>query len=113
MIITHYSFGKIVIDGRTYTSDVIIYPGRVDDKWWRKEGHRLQTEDLDAIVEAGPEAVIIGTGNLGLMRVMAETKAYLQSRGIEVHVARTSRAVDLFNELQAKKGTVACLHLTC
>jgi len=113
MIITHYSFGKIVIDGRTYTSDVIIYPGRVDDTWWRKEGHRLQPEDLTAVIEAGPEAVVIGTGNLGLMKVPAETKAYLQSRGIEVHLARTGRAVDLFNTLQATRRTIACLHLTC
>jgi len=113
MIIAHYSFGKIVIDGRTYTSDVIIYPGRVDDTWWRKEGHRLQAEDLTAVVEAGPEAVVIGTGNLGLMKVSAEAKAYLQSRGIEVHPARTGRAVDLFNTLQDRKRTVACLHLTC
>jgi len=27
MTITRYSFGKIVIDGRAYTSDVMIYPG--------------------------------------------------------------------------------------
>jgi len=113
MIITHYSFGKIVIDDRTYTSDLIIYPGRVDDKWWRREGHRLQAEDLSAVVEAGPEAVVIGTGNLGLMKVPAETKAFLQSRGIEVHLARTGRAVKLFNALQATKRTIACLHLTC
>jgi len=112
-MITHYSFGKIVIDGRTYTSDVIIYPDRVDDKWWRKEGHRLQPEDLTGVVEAEPEAVVIGTGNLGLMKVPAETIAYLQSRGIEVHSAPTGRAVDFFNKLQTKKRTIACLHLTC
>jgi hypothetical protein len=113
MTITLYSFGKIVINGRTYTADVIIYPGRVDDTWWRKEGHRLQLEDLTAVVEAGPEAVIIGTGNLGLMKVPAQTKAYLESKGIEVRMARTGQAVKLFNELQEKRPTVACLHLTC
>lgn len=113
MIITRYSFGKIVIDGRTYTSDVIIYPGRVDGKWRRKEGHQLQVEDLTAVVEAGPEAVVVGTGSMGLMKVPAQTKAFLESKGIEVRIARTGRAVDLFNTLQAKKRTVACLHLTC
>jgi len=113
MTITLYSFGKIVINGRAYTSDVIIYPGRVDDKWWRKEGHRLQVEDLTAVLEAGPEAVVVGTGNLGLMKVPAQTKAYLESKGIEVRIARTGRAVDLFNTLQATRRTIACLHLTC
>jgi hypothetical protein len=113
MTITQYSFGKIVIDGRAYTSDVIIYPGRVDDKWWRREGHQLQAEDLAAVVEAGPEAVVVGTGSLGLMKVPAQTKTFLESKGIEVRIARTGQAVRLFNELQEKKRTVACLHLTC
>ncbi len=113
MTITQYSFGKIVINGRAYTSDVIIYPGRVDDKWWRREGHQLQAEDLAAVVEAGPEAVVVGTGDMGLMKVPAQTKAYLESKGIEVRIARTGQAVRLFNELQEKKRTVACLHLTC
>ena len=113
MTITQYSFGKIVIDGRTYTSDVIIYPDRVDDKWWRREGHRLQSEDLAGVVEARPEAVVLGTGHLGLMKVPAETKVYIESKGIEVHIARTGEAVSVFNNLQGKKRTVACLHLTC
>jgi hypothetical protein len=113
MTITHYSFGKIVIDGRTYTSDVIIYPGRVDDKWWRREGHRLQPQDLSGVIEAEPEVVIIGTGHLGVMKVSAETSAHLRSKGIEVHIARTGQAVKIFDKLQAKKRTIACLHLTC
>ena len=32
-MIESYKFGEIVIDGTTYTSDVIIYPDNVDDKW--------------------------------------------------------------------------------
>jgi len=50
MKIDQYAFGKIVIDGKTYTSDVIIYPEKVDASWWRKEGHRLQPADLEKIV---------------------------------------------------------------
>ena len=30
------SFGEIVIDGKHYSNDVIIYPTRVDDHWWRR-----------------------------------------------------------------------------
>jgi len=40
-MIESYKFGEILIDGVTYTSDVIIYPDSVDFKWWRKEGHLL------------------------------------------------------------------------
>jgi hypothetical protein len=114
MDIEHYSFGKIVIDGKTYTSDVIIYPEKVDPSWWRKEGHRLQLVDLENIIREKPDLLIIGTGKLGAIEVPEETLAFLRSQGIDVRVARTGKAVDIFNSSQGKnKKVVAALHLTC
>lgn len=113
MKIEHYSFGRIIIDDKTYTTDVIIYPGRVDSSWWRKEGHYLQVVDLTDVINAKPEILIIGTGYSGVMQVPKETITHLESRGIEVHVARTEKAVEMFNKLQKDKIVVAALHLTC
>ena len=120
MTIEHYSFGKITIDGKTYTSDVIIYPERVDSSWWRKEGHNLHVEDLKDIVEVKPDILVIGTGAYGVMRVSRQIVAHLELKGIKVHAVRTGEAVDLFNELQSKTGrggkpevVIAALHLTC
>ncbi len=53
MKIEHYSFGTITIDGKSYTSDVIIYPERVDSSWWRKQGHSLHIVDLKDVIPAG------------------------------------------------------------
>ena len=113
MKIEHYSFGRITIDGKTYTSDVIIYPGRVDSSWWRKEGHYLQVVDLTDVINAKPEVLIIGTGYSGVMVVPKETISHLESKGIEVHVARSEKAVEMFNKLQKEKLVIAALHLTC
>lgn len=113
MKIEHYSFGKITINGKTYTSDVIIYPGRVDSSWWRKEGHYLQVVDLTDVINAKPEVLIIGTGYSGVMVVPKETISHLESKGIEVHVARSEKAVEMFNKLQKEKIAIAALHLTC
>lgn len=120
MKIEHYSFGNITIDGKGYTSDVIIYPDRVDSSWWRKEGHNLQSEDLGDVVKARPDILVVGTGASGVMRVPKETVAHLESKGIKVYAARTGEAVDLFNSLQSKTGgggktesVIAALHLTC
>jgi hypothetical protein len=113
MKIEHYSFGRITIDGKTYTSDVIIYPGRVDSSWWRKEGHYLQVVDLVDVINAKPEVLIIGTGYSGVMVVPKETISHLESKGIEVHVARSEKAVEMFNKLQKEKIVIAALHLTC
>jgi hypothetical protein len=111
--ITHYSFGRITIDGSTYTSDVVIYPGRVDPSWWRKEGHYLQPVDLADVVASKPDLVIIGTGHSGVMQVPRETVGFLESKGIEVRVALTSKAVDMFNKSPKDRVVIAALHLTC
>lgn len=114
MIIDQYEFGKIVIDGKTYTADVIIYPEKVDASWWRKEGHRLQLVDLEQVVREKPDILIVGTGNAGAMGVPKETLSFLRSQGIDVRVAPTGKAVEIFNRSQKEnKKVVAALHLTC
>jgi hypothetical protein len=113
MKIDSYSFGSVVVDGKMYTSDVIIYPDRVDPSWWRKEGHSLQIADLADVLNAKPQVLIVGTGYSGMMVVSEETKNYISSLGIDIYIATTGRAVDLFNTMQGKKTTVAALHLTC
>ncbi|MBI4685160.1 MAG: hypothetical protein HY755_08160 [Nitrospirae bacterium] len=116
MHIDSYSFGKIVINSKTYTSDVIMYPGRVDSSWWRKEGHYLQTVDLEDVINAKPDILIIGTGHDGVMRVPDETLKLIKSKGINVYIDITGRAVEEFNRLQTEKPEkviIAALHLTC
>jgi hypothetical protein len=113
MVIEHYSFGSITIDGQTYTSDVIIYPGRVDSSWWRREGHNLQIADLTEIIKAKPQILVVGTGAYGAMKVSKDTVSYLESKGIEVRVELTDEAVEEFNKLQKDKIVIAALHLTC
>jgi hypothetical protein len=112
-MIDSYNFGRVVIDGKLYTKDVIIIPGRVKDNWWRKSGHQLCIEDIEEEVEKGIEVIIIGTGYSGVMRVLPETMEYLQSRGIEVIVKRTKDACEIYNQLENNKKVIACLHLTC
>lgn len=113
MHIDSYGFGKIVIDGEVYTSDVIIYTDHVDASWWRKEGHYLEKADLKDIVEAQPEALVVGTGSLGVMKVPEETVHFLLSKGVEVHIEKSAEAVEVFNSLAGKKNVISAFHLTC
>jgi hypothetical protein len=75
MKIDSYSFGRIVIEGQAYTSDVVIYRDRVDASWWRKEGHRLHADDIAEALNAHPDVLIIGTGYEGVMAVPKEVMA--------------------------------------
>ncbi len=114
MTIEHYDFGEIIVDGKEFHSDLVVYPSKVDEGWWRKEGHYLQTVDLFRPVASKPEIIVIGTGYNGVMRVAPEVEPFLKERGIECRIARTQEAVRITNELaEAGKRVVACLHLTC
>jgi len=113
-MIDSYDFGQIVINGRRYTSDVIVFSERVRDSWWRMEGHRLHVEDIEgAVHEEKPEVLVVGTGYSGLMKVLPETENYLKSMGIELIVQNTREACKTFNRLVKSKRVIAALHLTC
>jgi len=36
LMIEAYTFGRMVIDGKSYQQDLIIHQGRVPADWWRK-----------------------------------------------------------------------------
>ena len=111
--IEHYRFGEITVDGQRHTRDLIILPERVIANWWRKEGHALHPEDLAEVLEAAPQALVVGTGAHGLMEVPEGTRRALEEAGIRLIAAPTAQAVIKYNELLDKMPVAAALHLTC
>ncbi|MFC2024987.1 Mth938-like domain-containing protein [Chloroflexota bacterium] len=112
-IIDSYHFGEIVIDGKKYSSDVVIFPDRVRDSWWRKTGHELCLEDIAEVIDENPEVLLVGTGVSGLMKVLPEVKQEAKARHIQFIVEPTSKACDIYNRLSHSRKVVATLHLTC
>jgi hypothetical protein len=110
--IDEYQFGRIVVDGKEQTRDVIVLPGRIVRNWWRKDGHKLVMSDLDDVLEELPEYLLVGTGAYGQLRPEPETLEQLRERGIEVEVLPTADAVRRYRELDSRR-TAAALHLTC
>jgi len=113
-VIDSYDFGQIVINGRRYTSDVIVFQDRVKADWWRKEGHKLCVEDIEEALKEKLDVLVVGTGYSGLVKVLSETEKYVRSMGVELIVQRTGEAYKTFNRLvQSGKRVAAALHLTC
>lgn len=111
--IDSYHFGQIVINGQKYTSDVIIFPDRVQGDWWRDDSHELALKDVAAIINENPEVLLVGTGASGLMRVLPEVKQAVEARNIQLIVQPTREACDIYNQLSPTQRVVAALHLTC
>jgi hypothetical protein len=107
-----YSFGRVTIDGREETHDVIVLPERVVRDWWRKEGHGLVLEDLEEVLDDLPERLVVGTGAYGRMRPDPGALETLRARGVDVEVLPTADAVQRYAQLDPKM-TAAALHLTC
>ncbi len=113
-MIESYDFGTIIIDGKTFTSDCIITQKTIDAQWWRRKAHELCVDDIKEIIEReNPEAVVVGTGKYGIMKILTETEDFLKGNGIAIYVQSTDEAVTRFNEMTAKKRTVGFFHLTC
>ena len=114
MVIESYAFGNIVIDGRSYTSDLIIYPdGKIVDGWWRQSGHLMTEADISGLIAAGPDVIVVGTGASGLLKPERGLDRKLAARGIEMVAAPCNQAMHHFNELSTSKSVGACFHLTC
>ena len=112
-MIESYIFGRITIDGKRYSTDILVFPDKIKAGWRRKEGHRLQMVDLTEVLEANPEVLVLGTGHSGMMNVPPETRNFVESEGIELVIQKTSEACKTFNHLIESRTVVAALHLTC
>ena len=112
-VIDAYQFGRIVVNGKEYTSDVIIYPDNVDGSWWRKTGHELCLEDIAEVITANPEVLVVGTGASDLMKVLPEVPQAAEAQGIKLIVEATERACQIYNQFCHSQRVMAALHITC
>ena len=112
--IDNCSFGTLVINGKTYTDDLIIYPdGKILKPWWRQRGHQLSMDDLQDLIHSSPEVIVLGTGVSGRVIPDKNLENDLAKLGIEFIAASNNEAIKLFNKLASDKRIGAGFHLTC
>ena len=99
---------------KKYTTDIIIYPdGRIADNWWRRHGHRLMLEDIEPLLAAKPDIIVIGTGVYGRMLPAPGLEQTLRKQGVELVMMPTGEAVSCYNNLHSARRAAAGFHLTC
>ncbi len=113
-------FGWIEIDGKRYEHDVVVYPdGKVEKR--RKEiskmkhgtSHMLDMEEIVWYLGHGEKAVVIGSGQYGLLDLTEEARKLLEDRKVEIYVLPTPEAIKKYEELRGKKPTLGIFHVTC
>jgi hypothetical protein len=113
-MIEQFSFGQIIANGVSYTSDIKIIQGKVIPEWWRKSGHRVDVDDIKDIIKSKPDILVIGKGKPGLMKSSRSLREFLKDNEIELIEEKTSKAVQTFNRLlKAGKDVSAGFHVSC
>jgi hypothetical protein len=106
------SFGEVVIDGKTYYSDMIV--------WWdgkpeyKEKVHIIDMAEFSSLMKRKPEIIVIGTGQRGAVKITPEVLETAKKKKVEIYAEPSPRAVQLFNSfMAAKKKAVAFIHTTC
>jgi hypothetical protein len=113
-MIESYSFGSMTSTGQSHRNDLKIIDDKIIGNWWRREGHALYAQDIDDILYASVETLVVGTGAYGGMKVTEEAAQAIEAQGINLVAVPTKEAVSIFNSLHAQGRRVAgAFHLTC
>ena len=60
-----------------------------------------------------PEALVVGTGVSGLIKVLPEVEWGVETQGIELIVEATDKACHTYNHICHSQRVIAALYLTC
>ena len=110
--IDHYEFGKIIVSGKTYESDIVIMPdGSV--RSGPDDMHYVLLDEIDDIINL-PEIkiLVIGTGAEGNGMLRKKLVKEVNAKGITLKMMLTEDAMKMLNGT-SKEGLVAMLHLNC
>jgi len=105
-MIEKYEFSSIKINGKSYNTDVIVTSKGVSDNWWREDGHKLALFDIEKVLKDKPEVLVVGTGQVGKMRIASEVLDYVKKNNIDFIATDTAREVDEYNKLEKEKAKV-------
>jgi len=112
-MIDNYTFGKFVIKGKEYDSNVILL-GKTVQAARHLPGHELKLDDFIPLVEYKPGYIIIGTGAYGVVKVPQEIVDFIEQKGIRLIIEKTGEACQTYNALLKEgKKVAAFLHNTC
>ena len=111
------AFGEVEIEGRRYTSDVVIEAGRVK-KRRKKPSKRYRDEyghtplSAEERIPWGGSQLIVGTGASGSLPIMPAVRAEADLRGIEIAAMPTKEALQMLRDVEVE-DVYAVVHVTC
>lgn len=116
--ITDLDWGRTEVAGHGTFKDVKLWPGGARAWDWAETGTHhspgIQPADVEELLEAGPQVVILSRGQQTRLNVTDDTIVAIEEHGAAAEVLPTAAAVERYNELVRDGHAVAALiHSTC
>jgi len=116
--IDELTFGSIIVEGKKYRRDVLIFADGTIKK--RKGGflmfgsHKIKKQELEELSQSQPETIIVGTGTNGAAHIAPEAESWAKGKNPSLLVQPSYDAVARLNELaEQRKKVAALIHITC
>ena len=115
--INRIKWGEIEVEGDHHYKDAKLFPGGSREWNWNETGTQhvpgIQPADVEELLEHDARVIILSQGVYERLQVCPETLQLLQARGIPVHVLKTEKAVQLYNDLREDQAVGGLFHSTC
>jgi hypothetical protein len=115
--IVEVSWGRIEVEGVGVVKDLKVWPGGGREWDWGETGTRhspgIQPADVEELLAHGATVVVLSLGMDEQLGVPDATVDALEERGVEVHVAETREAIELYNSLVGSVAVGGLFHSTC
>lgn len=96
--IQSFSKGKVVVNGKTYTSSLIISPDRVLEKWNPQDVTSITDSDLLQLLDCNPSIILLGTGERSVI-LPAKQLTSLLDRQFHIECMNTAAAIRTYTVL--------------
>lgn len=111
MLIEKIIYGEAVLKGKTYYGDVVV--------WWDgrhamlQKTHLVDIPLLQRILKKKPDAVVIGIGLEGTVKIDPKVRKRLEAKKVSLFVDRTMNAMEIYNSfVKEGKKAVGIMHVT-
>ena len=113
-------FGSITVEATVFDHDVIIRPDGQVTKRKKKlskavygTSHTISLQEVKYVCEqgAGPDRLIVGSGQNGNVELSPEAAAFLEKSKCRVVLLPTPEVIDVWNQAEGK--VIGLFHVTC
>ncbi|MEU6073845.1 Mth938-like domain-containing protein [Micromonospora sp. NPDC047074] len=117
-LVLSISWGRMDVENLGFGKDFKLHPGGGRPWDWSETGTRhrpgIQPDDVHELLAHGATTVVLSRGMQLQLQVDPRTLSLLNERGVTVHMAETTEAVQIYNNLATSGSAVAGLfHSTC